>query len=68
MVPGKGRENGYRAGLEVADGHTIEEFLRRQPMELVNTFLTIDQAAASISAITMGPKPTSTPCKAGMAC
>ena len=39
MVTGKGRENGYGAGREIADGHTVKEFLWRQPMEMVNKLL-----------------------------
>ena len=39
MVTGKGRENGYGARREIADGHTVKEFLWRQPMEMVNELL-----------------------------
>jgi len=39
MVTGKGRENGYGARREIADGHAVHEFLRRQPMEIVNELL-----------------------------
>ena len=39
MVTGKGRENGNGARREIANGHTVEEFLWRQPMEVVNELL-----------------------------